>query len=114
MSEELKIRAAEAAVGYVESGMRIGLGSGSPGAHFVAALGRRVGAGLEVIAVPTSAATERQAREAGIPLGTLDDYPELDLDVDGADEIGPHLALIKGGGGALLREKIVAAASARM
>ena len=114
MSDDLKRRAAEAALAFVEHGMRIGLGSGSTAEHFVALLGRRVAAGLDVSGVPTSARTERLAREAGIPLTTLDDSPELDLDVDGADEIGPGLALIKGGGGALLREKIVAHASARM
>jgi ribose 5-phosphate isomerase A len=114
MLEELKRRAAEAALDYVEDGMRIGLGTGSTAAHFVMLLGRRVAEGLSVVAVPTSAATERLAREVGIPLTTLDDVPELDLDVDGADEIGPGLSLIKGGGGALLREKIVANASARM
>jgi ribose 5-phosphate isomerase A len=114
MSDDLKRRAAEAALDYVEDGMRLGLGSGSTAAHFVALLGRRVAQGLAVTGVPTSAATERLAREAGIPLTTLDETPELDLDVDGADEIGPDLSLIKGGGGALLREKIIANASARM
>jgi ribose 5-phosphate isomerase A len=114
MSDELKRRAAEAALAYVEDGMRVGLGTGSTAAHFVAALGRRVAGGLNVAGVPTSDATARLAREAGVPLTTLDEAPELDLTVDGADEIGPALALIKGGGGALLREKIVAAASARM
>ena len=114
MSDELKRRAALAALDYVESGMRIGLGTGSTAAHFVAALGQRVASGLDVIAVPTSEATARLAAEAGIRLTTLDETPELDLTVDGADEIGPGLALIKGGGGALLREKIVAYASAQM
>ena len=114
MPEELKRRAAEAALAYVEPGMRLGLGSGSTAEHFVAMLGRRVAEGLDVIGVPTSARTERLAREAGIRLTTLDETPELDLAIDGADEIGPGLALIKGAGGALLREKIVAAASQRM
>ena len=77
-------------------------------------VGERVRAGLDIIAVPTSEATLADAKRCGIPLTTLDETPELDLTVDGADEIGPDLALIKGGGGALLREKIVAAASARM
>jgi ribose 5-phosphate isomerase A len=94
--------------------MRLGLGSGSTAAHFIQLLGRRVAAGLDVIGVPSSEATARLAREAGIPLSTLDDTPELDLDIDGADEIGPGLALIKGGRGAILREKMVAYASARM
>jgi ribose 5-phosphate isomerase A len=114
MSDHLKRRAAEAALAHVENGMRIGLGTGSTAAHFVRLLGERVAAGLDVVGVPTSEATARLAREVGIPLITLEDAPELDLDVDGADEIGPGLALVKGAGGALLREKIVAFASARM
>ena len=114
MSDEQKRRAAEAALSYVEDGMRLGLGSGSTAAHFVQGLGRRVADGLRVTGVATSAATEALARTLSIPLTTLDEVGELDLDVDGADEIGPGLALIKGGGGALLREKIVAHASRRM
>ncbi len=114
MSDYLKRRAAEAALAYVEDGMRLGLGSGSTAAHFVSLLGQRVSSGLNVVGVATSEATAELAREAGVPLTTLAETPELDLDVDGADEIGPELALIKGGGGALLREKIVACASKRM
>jgi ribose 5-phosphate isomerase A len=114
MSDDLKRRAAEAALAYVESGMRLGLGTGSTAAHFVTLLGERVAAGLDVVGVPTSEATAELAGAAGIRLTTLDATPELDLTIDGADEIGPGLALIKGGGGALLREKIVAYASARM
>jgi ribose 5-phosphate isomerase A len=114
MSEDLKRRAAEAALAYVEDGMRLGLGSGSTADHFVRLLGRRVAAGLDVTGVATSERTARLAEEAGIRLTNLDATPELDLDVDGADEIGPGLTLIKGGGGALLREKIVAFAAARM
>lgn len=114
MSDDLKRRAAEAALAYVEDGMRLGLGSGSTAAIFVRLLGVRVAAGLDIVGVPTSEGTARIARDAGVPLTTLDENPELDLDVDGADEIGPGLALVKGGGGALLREKIVAGASARM
>lgn len=114
MTDDLKRRAAEAALAYVEDGMRLGLGTGSTAAHFVNLLGRRVAAGLDIVGVATSDATERLAREMGIRMTSLDETPELDLDVDGADEIGPGLALIKGGGGALLREKIVAQASARM
>jgi ribose 5-phosphate isomerase A len=94
--------------------MVLGLGSGSTAAQFVALLGGRVAAGLKVTGVPTSEATAALARQAGIPIASLDDIPELDLDVDGADEIGPGLALIKGGGGALLREKVIAYASQRM
>jgi ribose 5-phosphate isomerase A len=114
MTEDLKRRAAEAALAHVKDGMRLGLGSGSTAALFVALLGERVASGLSVVGVATSEASAEIAREAGVPLALLDDEPALDLDVDGADEIGPGLALIKGGGGALLREKIVAAASRRM
>jgi ribose 5-phosphate isomerase A len=101
-------------MGEVENGMRLGLGTGSTARHFVDLVGRRVAQGLDVLCVPTSEATAAQARELGITLTDLEETPELDLTVDGADELGPELALIKGGGGALLREKIVAAASARM
>jgi ribose 5-phosphate isomerase A len=94
--------------------MKLGLGSGSTAAHFVALLGARVAAGLEVVGVPTSQRTFDQAAALGISLATLDDHPSLDLAVDGADEVDPRLRLIKGGGGALLREKIVASASSRM
>ena len=94
--------------------MRLGLGTGSTARHFVDLLGERVRMGLDVIAVPTSEATRAQAAALGIALTTLDETPELDLTVDGADEIAPDLTLIKGGGGALLREKIVASASAQM
>jgi ribose 5-phosphate isomerase A len=114
MSDDLKRRAAEAALAYVEDGMRLGLGSGSTANHFVRLLGRRVAEGLDVIGVATSETTARLAEEAGIRLTNLDATPELDLDIDGADEIGPGLTLVKGGGGALLREKIVAFAAARM
>ena len=114
MSDNLKLRAAEAALAFVENGMRIGLGSGSTAEHFVRLLGERVAAGLDIVGVPTSRGTETLAKQVGVPLATLDGIEELDLDVDGADEIGPSLSLIKGGGGALLREKIVAHASRRM
>jgi ribose 5-phosphate isomerase A len=109
-----KRAAAARAIDFVRPGMRLGLGTGSTAAHFVDLLGERVRAGLNVVAVPTSEATRAQATRLGIALTTLDETPELDLTVDGADEIAPDLALIKGGGGALLREKIVASASARM
>ena len=94
--------------------MKLGLGTGSTAKHFVDLLGEKVRAGLKVIGVPTSEATRTQAEQCGIPLTTLDEVDRLDLTVDGADEIDPALNLIKGGGGALLREKIVAAASDRM
>jgi ribose 5-phosphate isomerase A len=113
-ADAYKRDAAAAALEYVRPGMRLGLGTGSTARPFVDLLGARVRAGLDVIAVPTSEATRAQAEACGIKLTTLDETPALDLTVDGADEIGPDLTLIKGGGGALLREKIVAAASARM
>src|SRR5271166_1266504 len=115
MQVEAQKRAAAArAVEFVQPGMRLGLGSGSTAKHFVELLAQRVRAGLDVIAVATSEATRSDAERLGVPLTTLDETPQLDLTVDGADEIAPDLSLIKGGGGALLREKIVACASARM
>jgi ribose 5-phosphate isomerase A len=113
-ADAYKRQAAAGALDFVRAGMRLGLGTGSTAAHFVDLLAGRVRGGLDVIAVPTSEATRAQAARLGVPLTTLDETPELDLTVDGADEIAPDLSLIKGGGGALLREKIVAAASARM
>jgi ribose 5-phosphate isomerase A len=112
--EAEKRQAAAQALKAVQPGMRLGLGTGSTARHFVDLLAARVREGLDIVGVPTSEATRRQAKELRVPLTTLDETPELDLTVDGADEIGPGLGLIKGGGGALLREKIVAAASARM
>lgn len=114
MSEALKRQAAAMALSEVKSGMRLGLGTGSTARHFVDLLGEKVAAGLDVICVPTSEVTARQALDLGIPLSDLDSLDRLDLTVDGADELDPQLNLIKGGGGALLREKIVAAASDRM
>jgi ribose 5-phosphate isomerase A len=109
-----KRAAAARALDFVRPGMRLGLGTGSTARPFVELLAERVRAGLNVVAVPTSEETRAQAERLGVPLTTLDETPELDLTVDGADEIAPDLTLIKGGGGALLREKIVASASARM
>ena len=115
MDTEAQKRAAAArAVEFVGPGMRLGLGTGSTARPFVELLAERVTAGLDVIAVPTSEATRTLAERLGVPLTTLDETPELDLTIDGADEIAPDLTLIKGGGGALLREKIVATASAKM
>jgi ribose 5-phosphate isomerase A len=108
-------RAAEAAVAEVGPGMRVGLGTGRTAEHFVRLLAARVRDGLDVVGVPTSVRTAHLARAEGIRLTTLaGDGTPLDLAVDGADEIDPRLRLIKGAGGALLREKIVAAASSRM
>jgi len=113
-ADRMKIAAAERALAYVEPKMRLGLGTGSTAAKFVDLLGKRVRGGLNVLCVPTSEATRVQAQRLGIPLTTLDDTPLLDLTIDGADELDGELRLIKGGGGALLREKIVATASDRM
>jgi ribose 5-phosphate isomerase A len=112
--DELKRQAAARALDFVQNGMKLGLGTGSTAKHFVELLGARVRDGLDVIGVPTSEVTRDDAIRCGIPLTTLDEVDRLDLTVDGADEIDPALNLIKGGGGALLREKIVAAASDRM
>lgn len=114
MSEDLKRQAAAMALATLEPGMRLGLGTGSTARHFVDLLGERVAAGFQCLCVPTSEATAQQARALGIPLSDLDTLDQLDVTVDGADEIDPQLNLIKGGGGALLREKIVAAASRSM
>jgi ribose 5-phosphate isomerase A len=110
--EDLKRDAAACALDDVRDGMKLGLGTGSTARHFVELLGAKVRAGLNVVGVPSSEATRAQAAACGIPLATLDDISRLDLTVDGADEVDHNLDLIKGGGGALLREKIVATASA--
>jgi ribose 5-phosphate isomerase A len=110
-----KRQAAERAVELIEPGMVVGLGSGSTSAfvvHRLAAL-RELGRLTDVMGVPTSLETETLARSLGVPLTTLEEHPVLNLTIDGADEVDPELCLIKGGGGALLREKIVAQASQR-
>jgi ribose 5-phosphate isomerase A len=109
--EHLKHQAAARAVDYVSSGMKVGLGSGSTSEAFINLLGARVRGGLDIIGVPTSEKTAQLARSLGIVLGSLNDLAPLDLDIDGADEADHNLDLIKGGGGALLREKIVAASA---
>ncbi|TYC63406.1 ribose-5-phosphate isomerase RpiA [Rhodobacterales bacterium] len=114
MSDQFKRQAAERAADDVQHGMRLGIGTGSTAEFFVHALAQRVRDGLDVIGVPTSERTHQLATGLGIRLTTLDDEPELDLTVDGADELNSELSLIKGGGGALLREKIVASASRQM
>ncbi len=113
-SDRRKREAARRAIELVEAGMRLGLGTGSTARHFVDLVGEKVAEGLDVRCVATSEATAAQANALGIPLATLEELPELDLTVDGADEVDHELRLIKGGGGALLREKIVAAASRQM
>jgi len=109
----LKQMAAAKAVEAVESGMALGLGSGSTASYAIAMIGERMrnGSLRGIVGVPTSNETARLARQAGIPLTTLQEHPVLDLTIDGADEVDPQLNLIKGRGGALLREKIVARAS---
>ena len=114
-SERAKRASAARALDEVRDGMRLGIGTGSTAAWLVKLLGERVQAGeLDVTCVPTSSRTRDLAEQCGLRLGTLDDTAPLDLTIDGADEFDPDLNLIKGGGGALLQEKIVACASARM
>jgi ribose 5-phosphate isomerase A len=113
IQDEEKRLVGQAAADEVRSGMALGLGSGSTVYFFLEELGRRVKAGLDVVGIPTSERTARLALEFGIPLATFDERQELDLDVDGADEVDPRLNLIKGHGGALLREKIIALAARR-
>lgn len=114
MSDSDKQAAAEAAVAEVAGGMLVGLGTGSTAAYAIVAIGRRVAAGLRVRAVATSVASAEQARGLGIEVLDFTDIPAVDLTIDGADEIDARLVAVKGAGGAMLREKAVAAASARM
>ena len=109
--DDSKRLAAATALELVTPGMRLGLGTGTTAAHFVELLAARVAGGLNVVCVPTSERTRTLAELHAIPLTSINASPELDLTVDGADEFDPKLRLIKGGGGALLREKIVAMAS---
>lgn len=111
--DQEKQAAARAAAELVESGSIVGLGSGSTATYAIRFLGQRVRAGLKIVGIPTSQKTKQLAEQLGIPLSTLDEHPQIDIDIDGADEIDPQLNLIKGGGGALLREKIIASASRR-
>lgn len=114
-SDKAKFAAARCAVDFVETGMKVGLGTGSTAAFMVRSLGERVRAeGLRIQGVPTSTRTADLAREVGIEVISLDDAGRLDLTIDGADEFDAAFNLIKGGGGALLQEKIVATASDRM
>ena len=106
-----KAAAARASLRFVRDGMTLGLGTGSTAAHAVRFLGEQVKAGLKIRGIPTSVHTGELAASLGIPLTTLKECQEIDVDIDGADEFDPQLNLIKGGGGALLREKIIASAS---
>jgi ribose 5-phosphate isomerase A len=105
--------AARAAVDLLETGSIVGLGSGSTAAYAMRFLAKRVREGLKIVGIPTSQQTKHLAEQLGIPLGTLEAHPQIDIDIDGADEIDPQLNLIKGGGGAFLREKIIASVSRR-
>src|SRR4249920_4218865 len=113
--DALKQAAGERAVDWIASGMVVGLGTGSTAIHAIRRIAALIQSGelRDVLGVPTSTASEASARELGIPLTTLGEHPVVDLTIDGADEVDPALNLIKGGGGALLHEKIVAQASLR-
>jgi ribose 5-phosphate isomerase A len=113
MSDRVLDAVAARALDLVEEGNKVGLGTGRAASAFISRLGERVRKGLHVVAVPTSEETARQARDAGITLVDLSEAVELDLTVDGADEVAPSLDLVKGWGGALVRERIVASASRR-
>ena len=112
--EKLKQLAAEQAVEEVESGMIVGLGTGSTIYYALLKLGEKVRNGLDIIGIPTSKQTEEVATQQGISLSTLGEHPVIDLTIDGADEVNPALDLIKGAGGALVREKIIAHASKQL
>jgi ribose 5-phosphate isomerase A len=112
--DDAKVQAARKSLEFIEDGMVVGLGSGSTATHFIRLLGERVkSGGLKVRGIASSRASEELAVSLSIPIVNFETCPEIDVAVDGADEVGPRLALIKGGGGALLREKIVASASKR-
>lgn len=113
--DALKRRAAEAAVDLIQPGMVVGLGAGSTALKAIECIGERLADGRlrEIVGVPCSAQVAADAQRLGVPLASLDDHPVIDLTIDGADEVDPQMRVIKGGGGALLREKIVAQASRR-
>lgn len=111
--DQEKQLSARAAVELVPAGSIVGLGSGSTAAYAVRFLAERVRSGLKVVGIPTSQQTQHLAEQLGIPLSTLEEHSQIDIDIDGADEIDPQLNLIKGGGGAFLREKIIASVSRR-
>jgi len=113
-NDQEKQAAARASLQFVKDGQVVGLGSGSTASHFIKLLGEKVNHGLRVRGIPTSVRSRELAESLGIPLTTLDECQEIAVTVDGADEVDPQLRLIKGGGGALLREKIVASATKQM
>lgn len=113
-SQQLKIEAARTALAFVKDGAKLGVGTGSTAEEFVKLLAPLVAQGLKIQAVPTSERTQKLCNELGIETYTLEQVPQLDLTIDGADEFDAELQLIKGAGGALLREKIVAKASTIM
>jgi ribose 5-phosphate isomerase A len=113
-NDQEKQAAAYASLRFVSDGDIVGLGSGSTASFAIQFLGERVRAGLRIRGIPTSANTKTLAESVGIPLTTLDEFQQIDVTIDGADEINPQLQLIKGGGGALLREKVIASASRKV
>ncbi len=113
-NDEEKEAAARASLRFVKDGQVVGLGTGSTAAHFIKLLGEQVKNGLRIRGIPTSDRSRELAQSLGIPLTTLDECQEIAVTVDGADEVDPQLRLIKGGGGALLREKIVASATKQL
>jgi len=114
MADEFKRQAALAALDEVRDGMVVGLGTGSTASYFIRELGARVSGGLKVAAIPTSEASYQLALEVGVPVTDFGIHPTIDVTVDGADEVSPALDLVKGLGGALVREKVVAKASRRV
>jgi ribose 5-phosphate isomerase A len=113
-NDQEKEAAARASLAFVKDGQVVGLGTGSTAAYFIQLLGEQVKKGLRIRGIPTSVRSGELATSLGIPLTTLDECQEIDVTVDGADEVDPQLRLIKGGGGALLREKIVASATKQL
>src|SRR6202161_1473521 len=113
-NDQEKEAAARASLRFVKDGQVVGLGTGSTAAYFIQLLGEQVKSGLRIRGIPSSDRSREQAVGLGIPLTTLDECPQIGVTVDGADEVDPQLRLIKGGGGALLREKIVASATKQL